>query len=344
MKEKIIYKYFLIVLVVMAVIACFLLFRPFLVEIIVSAVLTSVFYKPYLRLTKFLKGKRRISALIMCFLLLIIVIVPIVNLIVLSGKKSTVAYSETVNFINNSSANLENSFLNKLEFIDFEGEVFKNFAFSITRNISEWLAKGATIVVKGTTKFLFSLVLIVLTMFFFFVDGEKMLNKLKLWSPLPNKYDVQIWQKFRDISYSAIISTFVTAGIQGVIGAIGFLIAGLPAFYPGLLIAFFSLIPYIGSMIIYIPIGIYLILVGQVTQGVFILAWGGLIIGNTDNIIRAYILHGRDKLNPIFIIFSLAGGIALFGFWGLVLGPLILSLVVTIFRIYELEYDGSLER
>lgn len=344
MKENYLSKYFLIFLVIASILACFLLFRPFLIEIFISAVLVSVFYSTYLRLCKFLKVKRKIAALIMCILLLVIVITPITNLIIFVGKKSVVAYSETIDFINNTSENLKDSFLSKFDFIDLENDNVEQFILNTTKTISDWLVKGATLILKGTTSFLISLVLIVLTMFFFFVDGEKMLGKLKLWSPLPEKYNLEIFKKFREISRTAIISTFVTAIFQGIIGAIGFMIAGLPAFYPGLLIAFFSLIPYIGSMIIYVPIGIYLILVGQVYQGVFVLAWGALIIGNTDNIIRAWILKGKSKISPIFIIFSLMGGIALFGFWGLVLGPLILSLIVTILHIYELEYDGSLEK
>ncbi|MFA5644580.1 MAG: AI-2E family transporter [Patescibacteria group bacterium] len=344
MKENHLPKYFLIVLVILAFIACVLLFKPFLVQIIISAVLVSVFYSPYLKLSRFLGGKKKLASLIMCFLLLLIVIIPATNLIIFFGKKSVVAYSESANFINSYSVNLKDNVSSFFEVINIDEGKIENIFLEITKSISDWLAKSATLIIKGTTNFLISLVLIVLTMFFFFIDGERILQKVKLWSPLPNKYDLEIFKKFREVSYTAMISVFVTAGIQGIIGAIGFLIVGIPAFYPGLLLAIFSLIPYIGAMIVYVPIGIYLILVGQVFKGVFILAWGGFIIGNADNLIRAYLLHGRTKINPIFIIFSLAGGILLFGFWGLVLGPLTLALVSTIFHIYELEYHDSLEK
>ena len=347
MKDNTFSKYFLIFLVILASVACLFLFRPFLIEIVIAAVLTSVFYSPFLKLSKALKGRRKISALIMCISLLIVIIIPISGIIVFFSKKAPAAYSETVIFLNQINGEegvLAGELFKKVDFIDFENNEVKDVILSITKNISEWIAKGATFIVKGTTGFLISLVLILLAMFFFFIDGEKMLNKLKIWSPLPNKYDIEIFNKFREISYTAIISTFVTAGIQGLVGAIGFLIAGVPAFYPGLFIAIFSLIPYIGSMLVYIPIGLFLIFSGQIFQGVFIISWGALIIGNTDNLIRAYILHSRAKISPIFLIFSLTGGLILFGFWGLILGPLILSLVITIFHIYELEYDGDLEK
>ncbi len=347
MKDNTFSKYFLIFLVILASAACLFLFRPFLIEIVIAAVLTSVFYSLFLRLSKVLKGRRKISALIMCLSLLLIIIIPVSGIIIFFSKKAPVAYSETVIFLNQINGGKEifnGELFKKIDFIDWENNEVKDFVLSVTKNLSDWIAKGATFVVKGTTSFLVSLVLILLAMFFFFIDGERMLNKLKIWSPLPNKYDIEIFNKFREIGYTAIVSTFVTAGIQGLVGAIGFLIAGVPAFYPGLFIAIFSLIPYIGSMLVYIPIGLFLIFSGQIFQGVFIISWGALIIGNTDNLIRAYILHSRAKISPIFLIFSLTGGLILFGFWGLILGPLILSLVITIFHIYELEYDEELEK
>lgn len=344
MKDKTLSKYFLIVLLISATLAILWLFRSFLVEIVISGVLASVFYRPFSKLSQFLGGRRKLAAFLMCLLLLIIVITPITLLLSFLGQKAPIAYVETTNFINNSSGHIQDGILSKINFINFEDEKVKETIFEFTKKMSDWISAGAKEIIKQTTNFIISLFLILLTTFFFFIDGKKVLEKLKLWSPLPNKYDAEIYNKFREMSQTSMISTFVTAAFQGVIGGIGFLIVGLPAFYPGLLIGFFSLIPYIGSMIIYVPIGIYLILTGDVYRGVYVLLWGSVIIGNTDNLIRAWILKGKSKVNPIFIIFSLMGGIALFGFWGLILGPLILSLTATIFHIYELEYDGSLEK
>lgn len=108
--------------------------------------------------------------------------------------------------------------------------------------------------------------------------------------------------------------------------------------------AFLSLIPYIGSSIFYVPAAIYLILTGQLWLGIFILVWCIIVVSNIDEIIRAHIIKGKSEVNPIFIVFSIIGGISLFGFWGVIVGPLIISLVITIFHIYELEYDEVLEK
>ncbi|MFZ2310369.1 MAG: AI-2E family transporter, partial [Patescibacteria group bacterium] len=161
--------------------------------------------------------------------------------------------------------------------------------------------------------------------------------------PLEDKYDREIFNKFKEISYTTMVSTFVVAIAQGLVGALGFAVVGFPAFLAGVLVALLSLLPYLGSMIFYIPVGLYYLIVGDTWQGIFVLAWGFFIIGTIDNIIRAWMLKGKAMINPIFILFSILGGIILFGFWGVVLGPLIVSIAATILHIYSLEFCSDEE-
>ena len=345
-------KPFLLILVLLVLIGCYLIFRPFLTEIFVAMILVSIFYRPYEYFVKKFKGSRNLAALLMCVLLALIILVPAIRIITYAGQKSAVAYTQAVEFFNeNTMATVLSSdtfssgalkYLN-LEELSSKNETFKNFFLDILKRSSNWIVSGATIAVKETTNFIISLALIILAMFFFFVDGKKMLKKLMYLSPLPNRYDEEIFRKFRAVSYTTFFSTFVTAGAQGVIGAIGFAIVGFPALLAGILVALLSLIPYIGSMIFYIPVGLYYLLIGNIWQGIFILIWGFLIIGSTDNILRAYMIKGKAEVNPIFVLFAILGGIAMFGFWGVVLGPLIVALAVTIFHIYEMEFCDHLD-
>lgn len=344
-------KPFLIILLGLVLVACYFVFRPFLTEIFIAAILASIFYTPYLKLSKFLKGRNNLAALLMCLLLVLIIIIPTVRIVIYGGQQSVEAYSQAVKFFNQHSVNgvLQTSVLPDKLFgvVDisrfYDNESFKNLFLDVLKKSSNWLLSGATSVLKGTTSFIVSLFIIIITMFFFFVDGKKILERLMYISPLPNAYDREIFQKFRSVSYATILSTFVTAGAQGIVGAIGFAIVGFPVFLAGILVALLSLLPYLGSMIFYVPVGVYYLLVGQIWQGIFILLWGALVIGNIDNLIRAYMIKGKAQVNPIFVIFSILGGIALFGFWGVILGPLIIAISVTIFHIYELEFCESLD-
>jgi len=344
-------KPFVILLMAIVVVGCYFVFKPFLTEIFVAAILVSIFYPLYLKLVKLLKGRHNLSALLMCLVLVSVIIIPTVRLVIYAGQESLVAYEQAVTFFNRYSVGgvLQTSALPDKIFGVFDvsgfydNANFKNFFLDVLKQSSNWLLSGATAVVKGTTSFLISLFIIIITMFFFFVDGKKMLQRLMLLSPLPNAYDKEIYEKFRAVSYTTILSTFVTAAAQGIVGAIGFAIVGFPAFLAGIIVALLSLLPYLGSMLFYLPVGVYYLLVGQIWQGIFIILWGAVVIGNIDNIIRAYMIKGKAQVNPIFVVFSILGGVALFGFWGVVLGPLIISIAVTIFHIYEMEFCDSIE-
>ncbi len=340
-------KPFLLLLLLAVIVACYFIFRPFLTEILVAAVLVSILYKPYLWLVKRLGNKRQLAAGIMCLLAVIIIIFPLSELLIYSAKKSIVAYSETVEYFNSNRLELNNAaqhrFLDQLGFIGLDNSSLKGFILDIVRRSSNFMVDGATVVIKSTTNFLFSLVIIIFTMFFFFVDGNRMVKKLMYWSPLPNKYDERLFRKFKDVSYSTIVATFAVVAVQGLIGGIGYAIVGLPAFFAGILIAVCSLIPMIGSIIIYVPTAIYLLAIGQTWQGIFILLWGALIVGTVDNLIRPFLIKGKAHVNPIFLFFSILGGVALFGFWGVIIGPLVVSIAITVFHIYELEFANELE-
>ncbi len=316
-----------------------------------AAILATIFYKPYVALTKAFKGRKNLAAILMCLLLVLLIILPAVKLIVYGAEKSVVAYDETVAFFSNHSLEevlnsgvIERSPLRYLNLDNFQNKAFQDTILTAAKNSSAWLIAGATDLVKETANFVFSLILIIITMFFFFVDGKQMLVHLMHLSPLPDKYDREIFDKFRDVSYSTLVATFVASFAQGIVGAIGFAIVGFPVFLAFVLIFLFSFLPYLGSAIFYLPVGIYYLLTGEIWQGIVVIIWGFLFIGTIDNVVRAYIIKGKAKVNPIFIFFSILGGLALFGLWGVVIGPLILTLAIAIIHIYELEFcEGTIE-
>jgi len=345
-------KPFLLILVVLVLVGCYLVFRPFLTEIFVAAILASVFYTPFVRFSKFLKGRDKLAALLMCLLLLVIIILPAFKLLTYAGDKSVLAYSASVEFFNNHTVNdlFKTDFFSRgalrylhLENYNFYNTTFQNTLLDILKQSSDWLLSGATFALKETTNFVISLILIVITVFFFFVDGKKMLSGLMRLSPLADKYDRELFRKFRTVSYTTFVSTFVAAIAQGVVGGIGFAIVGFPAFLAGVIIALLSLLPYIGAAIFYIPIGLYYLLAGDIWQGVFVLLWGTFVVSTIDNVIRTYMIKDEAEINPIFVLFSILGGVLMFGFWGVILGPLIIALAVTVLHIYILEFGDPLE-
>lgn len=346
MNKTFISKGFLLFLLVAVLYVCYQIFTPFLDEILISAVLVSIFYGPYERLVKLLRGRKNIASLVMCILVVLIVILPISNFIVYAAQRSVTGYNQIISSANNFNLEgLKNyPYLEKFNMIGIGTDTLKDVLIDVAKKLNDWLVGGAASLIRGTTSFFISIFLVLFAMFFFFVDGKKMVEKLMYWTPLPNKYDKEIFKKFKDVSYSTIFSTFITAIAQGFIGAIGLLIIGFPVFFTSIALAFASIIPYIGTAIVWVPISIYLLATGQIWQGIFLIVWGSVVVGNSDNLIRTYLIKDKAGVHPLFVFFSILGGIILFGFWGIVFGPLVISLAVTILHIYEMEYESVLEK
>jgi len=345
-------KPFILILVVLVSVGSYLVLKPFLTEIFISAILVSIFYKPYLNFSKFLKGHNQLAAVLMCLLLLVLIILPTIKFIAYAAGQSISAYNTTVSFFNNHTINdlLKSDFLNRgalsylnISSYNFDNNTFQDTVLSILQQSSNWLLSGASTILKGTTDFVISLVLIIITMYFFFVDGKKMLIRIMNLTPWPQKYNEELFHKFQVVSRSTFLSNFAAAAAQGIVGAIGFGIIGFPPFLAGVLVALLSLFPF-GPTVFYIPMAIYYLLSGDIWQGIFIFLWGLLVIGTIDNVVRAWMIKDEAEINPIFVLFSILGGIVLFGFWGIVLGPLVVALAVTVLHIYELEFKDDLHK
>jgi predicted PurR-regulated permease PerM len=337
---------FLLIVLALVLLGSYFVLRPFMAEIVISIVLVSAFYPVYNRLLGWLKGRKSLAALIMCLAILLIIIVPLVDFVFFLSGKSIDAYSSIQHYLeaNPVETIVNNSFFEKYKFLNIDGINFKDYVMNIAGNINEFIISNVANLVKSATQFVTSLILVVFTMYFFFKDGDRLLKRIMELTPLANKYDRAIFKKFRDVSYSVIVSTFITSIVQGIAGAIGFAIIGLPAFFAGIFMAVLALLPYVGSAFVWLPVGIYLILIGSVWQGVFLLLWGFLVVSVIDNILRPFLMKGKAEVHPIFIFFSILGGITVFGFWGLLFGPLIIAITVTILDIYEAEFKEVLEK
>jgi len=146
-------------------------------------------------------------------------------------------------------------------------------------------------------------------------------------------------KKFTEVSQGTIYGILFTAIIQGIIGGIGFFFVGIPAALVwGTLMTFSALIPAIGTGIVWVPAVIILLIQGNIISGLFLFFWSLILVSLSDNVIRSYFIKGKIKMHPLLTFFSLIGGFLYFGLMGLIIGPLVLVLSVTLLHIYTLEY------
>lgn len=162
-------------------------------------------------------------------------------------------------------------------------------------------------------------------------------------SPLKNEHERLLAEKFISISRATIKGTLVVGAIQGLLGGLAFWIVGVPS--PaiwGLLMILFSIIPLVGSALVWLPAAIILLLMGQVWQGIFLLVVGFGVISLVDNILRPKLVGKDTQMHPLMIFFATLGGISLFGLPGFIIGPIVVSLFLALGEIYSIEFKSQL--
>ena len=163
--------------------------------------------------------------------------------------------------------------------------------------------------------------------------------------PLKSKYRKHVFKKLNDMAYAVIYGSIIIAIIQGALGGIGFLMFGLPSpILWGIVMMFASLIPYVGSSLIWLPASLILIFSGYVNsdstlmvKGILFILYGVFIIGTIDNILKPKIIGDKGGLHPVLVLLGVVGGLNLLGFIGVIIGPIVLAMLVTFIGIYEEE-------
>ena len=181
------------------------------------------------------------------------------------------------------------------------------------------------------------------SMFFFLIDGRKILEKILYYIPLGHEEEELMLDRFRSITRATIKGTIVIGIIQGSLGGIGFYFAGINgAAFWGTIMIILSIIPGIGTALIWVPAVVYLVATGDITKGLILGAYCAAIVGTVDNVLRP-VLVGRDAQMPdLLILLGTLGGIFLFGVIGFIIGPVICGLFLTVWEIYGQTFKAWL--
>ncbi len=319
---------------------CYLIFKPFLGIIFVAGALSVSLYTPYKKILQLVKSPT-LASTIMSLFVVAVIILPLLLFFFLLSKSSLEAYSTITS--NVTSENLNNVLQKILHYFNLDIQALKIQFSSYVADFNKWVVSGIATFVRSTTQFIVKLFIMVLTMFFLFRDGKQLLEKIIHLTPLEDKYDREIFEKFREVSYSALVSSLITGLVQGLVAGIAFAIVGVPYILFGIATVFASFIPFVGVSIVWVPVSIYLLLIGKWPFAIFMFLYGALVISMIDNLLRPLLMKGRTQIHPMLLFFAIFGGIMLFGFWGIIFGPLIISVALTLLHIYEVEYCALLD-
>jgi predicted PurR-regulated permease PerM len=200
---------------------------------------------------------------------------------------------------------------------------------------SQFLATKAFSFGQGTFQFVVSTFVMLYLLFFLLRDGRELLARVRKAIPLSEIQKRRLFSKFTRVVRATVKGNVVIAALQGALGGIAFAVLGVPgAILWGVLMAFLSLLPAVGAAIVWAPVAVFFFVSGQVFQGVALTAFGVLVIGLVDNLLRP-ILVGKDTKMPDYVVLiSTLGGLALFGLNGFVIGPLIAALFISSWTLF----------
>jgi len=355
-------RYFFALIIVGVILMFFWVISPFFNILVYSALIVVIFYPLYKWFLKRLHGHTGYSALLSTIVVVTVVITPLTLFAIFLVEEALNAYSLATTTWSYDLTNLKWEGIQNLPVIghiaatlsDRFGlaDMFSNVRIDLVqtvRDISEgltnFLVVQSTNIVKSFGDAVLKVFILLLTIFFFFKDGERLIGFLKILSPLPNHYDMDIEDKLKKTTNAIVVGNFGSAIAQGMVAGIGFLIAGVHnAIFWATLLAFSALIPYIGSALVWVPISVALFLQGDVFWAGFVALWGLVIVSTVDNVARPLLIGSGSNMHPLATFLVVLGAIFVFGIKGIIFGPLILSLTVTILHIYRLEYQDMLRR
>jgi predicted PurR-regulated permease PerM len=328
---------------------------PFLTPLLLALIIVTFTYPLYRRLRARFGGRSGAAAAVMLLGITVILFLPAVGLIVMLVEQAT----QLVALLQNTDFTALQESLKLDERLAFFAEWLPGFrpdaidldrvVLTIVQQIPAFIAGYGAKFLGGFAGVIIGFFLMLLAAFFFYTHGSRIVTELKFLSPLPDEYDEEIINKFRGVVDATFRGQVLTSLAQGLVTGVGLAIAQVPApVLWGTVAVVFGLIPLLGAAMIWVPAAAYLLLLASMGRmawgyGIFLLIWGVAVVSLVDNVIRPWAMRSGTNMHAIVLFFSILGGVSAFGFVGIILGPLVFALLVTVIAIYRDFFQRPLQ-
>jgi predicted PurR-regulated permease PerM len=339
------------ILALLLLYAAFLVIWPFMTAILLGAILVTLTFGIFRRLRTRMKGSSIKAAVVMLLGTTLLLVIPALILSIMLVQQANVVVEKL-------QSGEAQALVRRIDIgpaLAVVKRVAPNFdpktlsperlLLPAMQQIPGWVARRGGAVLGGLAGMLLGFALVLLMMFFFYTEGEEIVAQLSVLSPLPKRYDREFGERFKDVIDATFRGQLFTGIAQGLMTGIGLAIAQVPgAGFWGAVAALLSLIPMVGAAAVWVPAAIYLVISASMGsrpwwQAIFMIVWGVLFVSLVDNIVRPWAMKGKAQLPAIPLLFAVLGGLQAFGFVGLVIGPLVFSLLMSIIDIYKKSFS-----
>lgn len=348
MNKEAINKWVLLLLVFFISALFLSMISEFLMAIFLAGIFSALSHPLYRRFERWFRGRRSMASIATLLLIVFLVLLPLGGLLgIITGQ--AIKVGEAVkpwverqlaepDAISHALKSLP--FYNRIE--PYRNLILKK-AGEMVGGISGFLINRLSTATLGTVNFLFMLFIMLYTMFFFLMDGNKLIDKILYYLPLEDHDERRMLNKFTSVTRATLKGTAVIGLLQGVLAGTAFAVVGIEgAVFWGAIMAVLSFIPGIGSALVWAPAVIILAATGHPAKAIGLGVFCAAVVGSIDNLLRP-ILVGRDtQMHELMILFGTLGGILMFGVVGVIIGPIIAALFVTVWEIYGVAFKDVL--
>lgn len=335
----------ILLLVIAAGAVYFQIFRVFFLPVIASLVAAALLYPLFSKVSSFLGNRRALVSLLFCLLLLGFLFVPSYFLGRLLTEQARELYTALEGALEEAVADegaaefwqrfTESNVISWLEQQGFEWR-------SWVRSLSDFAGNAASTIINRASSSIFGILggifVFLFSLFYFFRDGEKIKSRIRELSPLEPKHEDRFVKSFNIIARAVILGTVVIGLIQGTIGSVTFLVLGIRGWILwGSLMIILAIIPFVGIYLIMVPAAIIQFITGNIIPGIVLLVVGTAINWLVDYLIRPWFVGRESRIHDLLIFFSTIGGIYVYGIMGFIVGPVILTVFLTLLDIYGVE-------
>jgi len=327
------------------------IFEPFLAPIAWAAVLAILLMPLYRRARKRLR-RPNLAALAMTIATILLVVLPAVLLAASLFRQGANLYALAGGWLNAHRVSspgdvlrlpaVERLLARITDAVPVTAEDLRSAFENGLKMAAARMAAIASGIAVGFLGLVVSFFIMLFTLFFFFRDGEALWRHLLAAIPSEPGPTAALVARLDSVLHAILLGTLLTALLQGILGAIGFAIFGLPSpVVFGAIMAFLSLLPVGGTALVWLPAGVVLLAQGAIGRGIGILVWGSLIVGLADNWFKPMIISGRSEMNTLPVFFGVMGGLAAFGFVGLFVGPIAVALGIAVWETAASSREGG---
>lgn len=340
---------FLFVSIAVVLAVAFAITLPFLRPVAFAVILAVVFNPMHEKVLRWTGHRRDLASLLSTLLLLLVFGIPTLIVLTLAANEAL----QAAHYLTKRSAQEGGFSVMVMEladrpihylgrWIDFSKYDVRAEITSTAQKLSVWMFSFGANVLGNFVRLLIDAGFTFIVVFFFFREGKQWAYRLGSILPLT---PLQVDRLFKNISDTIVANVYgiISVGVvQGLLTGIAMKIVGMPsALLLGLGAGCASIIPVVGSSLIWGPVAIYLLLIGTTWKGVFLVLWGTVLVSAIDNVIRPWVVGGRVELHPMILLFFILGGVEAFGFLGLFFGPVVAAVLAALFHILREETDFS---